>query len=73
MMDFTITWASGLRSHGHMALDFGSTDFTIACAPGRPRGAVSQVLDGRVGGHRRGSPRYSYNAGSHGAAALRQD
>jgi hypothetical protein len=24
------------------------------------------MLDGRVGGHRRGSPRYSYNAGSAG-------
>jgi hypothetical protein len=28
--------------------------------------AVSQVLDGRVGGHRRRSLRYSYNAGSAG-------
>jgi len=27
---------------------------------------VSQVLDGRVGGHRRGALRYSYTAGSAG-------
>ena len=28
--------------------------------------AVSQMSDGRVGDHRRSSPRYSYNAGSAG-------
>jgi hypothetical protein len=29
-------------------------------------GAVSRLLAARVGGHRQGSPRYSYNAGSVG-------
>jgi hypothetical protein len=33
---------------------------------GGEEGAVSRVLDGRVGDDRRGSPRYPYNAGSAG-------
>jgi hypothetical protein len=52
------------RSHAFWTLEYGVSRLRVGIR--RAPRAVNMMRDGRVGGRRRGHPRYSYNAGSTG-------
>jgi hypothetical protein len=54
------------RSAHHSLLDFGVWCLTVKWTSGGPQELSGRMLAARVGGHRRSSSRYSYNAGSAG-------